>query len=89
MWPNPNSPNENLFINSSSLRPGTKGFTGGEWINGCNFSIDDGAKSKFGTHKELIVLNIFKYKYSVNKSRDMSRDHLAKNRRLLTNWWPV
>ena len=39
-------------------------------------------------HKKLIVLNILKYK-RVNKSRDMSRDYLAKNRRLLTNWWPV
>ena len=28
--------------------------------------IDDGAESKFGTHKELIVLNILKYKYCVN-----------------------
>ena len=42
--------------------PGTKEFTGGEWINGYNFGIDDGDKSKFGTHKELIVLNILKYK---------------------------
>ena len=23
----------------------------------------------------------------VNKSRDMSHDHFAKNRKLLTNWW--
>ena len=38
-----------------------------EWIIGYNnFGIDDGAESKFGTHKELIVLNIFKYKYCVN-----------------------
>ena len=29
------------------------------------------------------------YKYWVNKSHDMSRDHFAKNRKLLTNWWPV
>ena len=28
--------------------------------------IDDGAESKFGTHKELIVLDILKYKYCVN-----------------------
>ena len=28
-------------------------------------------ESKFGTHKELIVLNILKYKYSVNKSREL------------------
>ena len=26
-------------------------------------------------NKELIVLNIFKYKYCVNKSRGMSSDH--------------
>ena len=48
----------------------------------------DGAESKFGAHKELIVLNILKYKHCVNKARDMSRDHFAKNGKLLTNWWP-
>ena len=37
----------------------------------------------------VIVLNILKNKYCVNKSSDMSRDHFAKNRKLLTNWWPV
>ena len=37
----------------------------------------------------VIVLNILKNKYCVNKSGDMSRDHFAKNRKLLTNWWPV
>ena len=42
-----------------------------------NFGIDDGAESKFGTHKELIVLNIIENKYCVNKSRDMSRDHFV------------
>ena len=46
-------------------------------------------KSKFGTQKELIVLSILKHKHCVNKSRGMSRDHFAKNRTLLTNWWPV
>ena len=46
---------------SSSLRPGTKGFTCGKWFIGYNFGIDDGAESKFGTHKELIILNISKY----------------------------
>ena len=35
--------------------------------------------------KELILLNILKHKYCVIKSRDMSRDHFAKNRKLLTN----
>ena len=29
------------------------------------------------------------YKHCVNKSRDKSRDNFAKNRELLTNWWPV
>ena len=67
----------------------TQGFTCGKWFIGYNLSIDDGAESKFGTHKELIVLTILKYKYGVNKSRDMSRDHFAKNRKLLTKWWPV
>ena len=53
-----------------------------------NLGIDDGAESKFGTHKELIVLNILKYIQRVNMSRDMSRDHFAKNRKLLSSWWP-
>ena len=39
--------------------------------------------------RDLIVLNISKQKYCFNKSRDMSRDHFAKNRKLLTNWWPI
>ena len=63
---------------SSSLRPEPKAFTCGKWNIGSNFGIDNGAESKFGTHKELIVLNILKYKHCVNKSRDMSRDHFAK-----------
>ena len=71
---------------SSSLRPG---ITCGKWFIGYNFGINDGAESQFRTHKELIVLNILEYKYRVNKSRDMSRDHFAKNRKLLTSWWPV
>ena len=37
-----------------------------------NLGIDDGAELKFGTHKELIVLKILKYKYCVNESRDVS-----------------
>ena len=40
-----------------------------------------GVESKFGTHKELITLNILKYKHS-----DMPRGHFAKNRKLLINW---
>ena len=51
--------------------------------------IDDGSESKFGTYKELIVFIILKYKYFVYKSRDISRDHFAKNRKLLTTWWAV
>ena len=47
-------------------------FTRHHLITHTNFGIDDGPESKFGTHKELIVLNILKYKYCVNKSRDMS-----------------
>ena len=41
------------------------------------------------THKELITLNILKYKYCVNMSRATSRDQFGKNCKLLTNWWPV
>ena len=59
---------------SSSLRPGSEGFTCGKWIIFYNFGIDDGAELKFGTHEELIVLNILKYKYCVNTSHDKSRD---------------
>ena len=77
------------YRNSSSLRPGSKGFTCGKWIIFYNLGIDDGAELKFGTHKELIVLNILKYKYCVNKSRDTSRDQFGKNCKLLTNWSPV
>ena len=40
---------------------------------------DHGTDSKFTTNKELIVLNILRCKYCVNKSRDMSRDHFSKN----------
>ena len=48
-----------------------------------------GTDSKFGTHKEIIFLDILNYKYCVNKSRDVSCVHFAKNRKLLTIWWPV
>ena len=74
---------------SSRLKPGTWKFTCGKRFIGFNFGIDDGAESKFGTHKDIIVLKILKYKYCVNQSRNMSREHFAKNRKLLTNWWPV
>ena len=33
-----------------------------KWIIGYNFGMDDGAKSNFGAHKELTVLNFLKYK---------------------------
>ena len=52
---------------------------------GYNFGIDDGTGSKFGTHKELIVLNILKYNFYVYKSRDMWRDHFAK----IVNYYPI
>ena len=42
-------------------------------------------KSKFGTHKELIALNVSKYKYCVDNSRGMSRDYLVKNPKLLSS----
>ena len=58
--------------------PETKGFTCGKWIIGYNFAIDDGDKSKFITHEELILLNSLKYKYCVNKSRDMPRDNFVR-----------
>ena len=63
-------------------------FTCGKWFIGYNFGIDDDTDSKFGTHKEIIVLGILKYKYCVNKSRDVSRVHFAKNCKL-TIWWRV
>ena len=78
-----------LFFRAQSTKAWIKGFTCGKCFIGYNFGIDDGAESKFGTHKELIVLNILKYIYCVNKSRDVSCDHFAKSRKLLTNWWLV
>ena len=51
--------NPGELAHSSSLRQGTiKGFPGGKWFIGCKFGADYEAKSKFGTLKELIVLNI-------------------------------
>ena len=49
--------------------------------------IADRSESKFNAYKELIVFIILKYKYFVYKSRDISRDHFAKNRKLLTIGW--
>ena len=72
-------------FNSSSLSLGTEGFICGKWIIDYNLGIDDNAELRLGTHKELIVINILKYKYFVIKSRDMSRDHFPKNRKLLAN----
>ena len=66
---------------SSSLRPGSAGsnrFTFEKLFIVCNFGTDNGAESEFGTHKELIILNIFKYKINIAlMSRDMSCDHFA------------
>ena len=83
------TPITKLQSHSSSLRPVTKVFTCWKWFIGYNFGIDDPTESKFGTHEELIVLNILKYKCCVNNSSDLSRDHFAKICKLLTNRWPV
>ena len=79
---------EVLRTTRSISSSGIKGLCG-KRIIGYNFGRDDNTETKFGTHKELSVLNILKYKSYVNKSRDMSLDHFAKKRKLLTNWWPV
>ena len=50
---------------------GLREFTWQKWIIGYNFGTDDGAESKFGASKELMVLNILNYECCVNKSRDM------------------
>ena len=63
---------------TSNLRPGTKGFTCRKRFIGYNFGSDYGAESEFGKRKELIVVNILKYRYCVNKSLDISDDRLAK-----------
>ena len=63
---------------TSNLRPGTKGFTCGKRFIGYNFGSDYGAESEFEKHKELIAVNILKYRYCVNKSLDISDDRLAK-----------
>ena len=63
-----------------SLRPGSNGFTCGKRFTGyINFGTDYGTQSIFGTHNELIVLNILKYGYCVTRSRDVSRDHFSKS----------
>ena len=54
-------------LRSSSLTPGTEGFTCGKWFIGYNFGIEDDAELKFGTHKELIILNILKCKHCVTR----------------------
>ena len=56
-----------LLLIDQQFRSKVKGFTCGKWNISFNFGIDDGVESKFGTSKELIVLNIFKYKFFVNK----------------------
>ena len=44
---------------------------------GYNFGTDDGAELKVGAQKELIVLNILKYKYCFNKSCDISHVYFS------------
>ena len=46
---------------------GLREFTWQKWIIGYNFGTDDGAESKFGASKELMVLNILNYECCVNK----------------------
>ena len=46
-------------------------------------------KQNLAHFKNSWSLKILKYKDYVNKSRAMSGDHFAKNRRSLANWWPV
>ena len=41
--------------------------------------IKNSSSSTFSTINIVLII----------KSRDMSRDDFAKNRKLLTNWWPV
>ena len=64
---------------SSSLKPGSNGFTNRKWFIAYNVGTDYGAGIKIWYTKELIVVNISKYKYCVNRSRDMSFDHFSKN----------
>ena len=68
---------------SSSLRPGLRDLC--KMIYWPKLRHRRWAESKFRSHEELIVLNILKCKYCVNKSRD----HFTKNCKSLTNWWPV
>ena len=65
--------------------PWTKGFICGKCIIGYNYGIDDGAESKLGTHKELIVLNILKYKYWLNSLVMCHVTILIK----IVNYWPI
>ena len=60
-----------LLAGMTSAPPLIAGTT---WVN-----LGPGTK-KFGSYKEVIVLNILKYKYCVGKSRNLE---------LLTNWWRV
>ena len=80
-----------IFVTSDvkSLAQVVKCFICVKWFIGCNFSLDDGAESKIGTHKELFAFNILKYKYCVNQSRDISRDHFTEILKFLLDWWPV
>ena len=81
------SPNIILQQISSSLRPGTKGFTCGKWFIGYNFGIDDGTESKFGSRKELIVLvkNIYSIIVVLTSHVICHVTILLK----LVNYWPI
>ena len=48
-----------VFAISSSLRPRSNSFAFGKRFIGYNFGTDYGPESKFGTNKELIILNSF------------------------------
>ena len=58
---------------------GLNGFTNGKWFIGYNIGTDYEAGIEIWHTKEIIVVKISKYKYCVNRSRDMSYDHFSKN----------
>ena len=70
---------------SNTLKPGSNGFTNGKRFIGYNFGTDYGAGIKIWHTKELIVVIILKYKYCVNRSRDVSQDHFSKNLKIDKN----
>ena len=60
-----------MFVSREIVHHFSSQYTCEKWIIGYNLDMDDGVKSNFGTHKELIVLKILQYKYYVNKSCDI------------------